>query len=173
MAGWWRLSSGLQMANLYSHVAERTASSLISYKDTNPTYKVPASWPNHPKGPLPRTSTLRARAQRMNWRRGHKTQFITVQIHLSIYSLSIYLSVYLSTWLSIYLPVYLSIYLPIYLSTIHLSIYYQTDWRQEEKGMTEDEMVGWHHWLDGHEFEARSGSWWWTGRPGVLLAMVL
>ena len=26
------------------------------------------------------------------------------------------------------------------------------DWRQEEKGMTEDEMVGWHHWLDGHEF---------------------
>ena len=28
-----------------------------------------------------------------------------------------------------------------------------TDWRQEEKGMTEDEMVGWHHWLDGHEFE--------------------
>ena len=31
------------------------------------------------------------------------------------------------------------------------------DWRWE-KGMTEDEMVGWHHWLDGHEFE-------WT--PGV------
>ena len=27
------------------------------------------------------------------------------------------------------------------------------DWRQEKKGMTEDEMVGWHHWLDGHEFE--------------------
>ena len=26
------------------------------------------------------------------------------------------------------------------------------DWRQEEKGMTEDEMVGWHHWLNGHEF---------------------
>ena len=26
------------------------------------------------------------------------------------------------------------------------------DWRQEEKGMTEDEMVGWHHWLYGHEF---------------------
>ena len=24
---------------------------------------------------------------------------------------------------------------------------------QEEKGMTEDEMVGWHHWLNGHEFE--------------------
>ena len=27
------------------------------------------------------------------------------------------------------------------------------DWRQDEKGTTEDEMVGWHHRLDGHEFE--------------------
>ena len=27
------------------------------------------------------------------------------------------------------------------------------DWGQEDKGMTEDEMAGWHHWLDGHEFE--------------------
>ena len=27
------------------------------------------------------------------------------------------------------------------------------DWRQEEKGTTEDEMAGWHHRLDGHEFE--------------------
>ena len=27
------------------------------------------------------------------------------------------------------------------------------DWVQEKKRMTEDEMVGWHHWLDGHEFE--------------------
>ena len=27
------------------------------------------------------------------------------------------------------------------------------DWRQKEKGMTEDEIVGWHHRLDGHEFE--------------------
>ena len=26
-------------------------------------------------------------------------------------------------------------------------------WRQEEKGMMEDKMVGWHHWLNGHEFE--------------------
>ena len=26
-------------------------------------------------------------------------------------------------------------------------------WRREEKGMTEDEMLGWHHWLNGHEFE--------------------
>ena len=31
------------------------------------------------------------------------------------------------------------------------------DWRWEEKGTTEDEMVGWHHWLDGHEFEQASG----------------
>ena len=29
----------------------------------------------------------------------------------------------------------------------------EKDWRQEEKGMTEDEMVGWHHRLNGHEFE--------------------
>ena len=27
------------------------------------------------------------------------------------------------------------------------------DWRQKEKGTTENEMVGWHHWLNGHEFE--------------------
>ena len=27
------------------------------------------------------------------------------------------------------------------------------DWRREEKGTTEDEMAGWHHWLDGHGFE--------------------
>ena len=27
------------------------------------------------------------------------------------------------------------------------------DWRQEKKGLTEDEMVGWHYWLDGHGFE--------------------
>ena len=27
------------------------------------------------------------------------------------------------------------------------------DWRQDEKWMIEDEMVGWHHWLSGHEFE--------------------
>ena len=31
------------------------------------------------------------------------------------------------------------------------------DWRQEEKGATEDEMVGWHHWLNGHEFELSPG----------------
>ena len=31
------------------------------------------------------------------------------------------------------------------------------DWRQEEKRTTENEMVGWHHWLDGHEFEQALG----------------
>ena len=31
------------------------------------------------------------------------------------------------------------------------------DWMQEEKGTTEDEMAGWHHWLDGHEFEWSPG----------------
>ena len=36
------------------------------------------------------------------------------------------------------------------------------DWRQEEKGTTEDEMVGWTRvW-------ASSRSWWWTGKPGLL-----
>ena len=40
------------------------------------------------------------------------------------------------------------------------------DWRQE-KGTTEDEMVGWHHQLNAQEFVTSSGSWWWTGKPGV------
>ena len=31
------------------------------------------------------------------------------------------------------------------------------DWRQKEKGMTEDVMDGWHHRLDGHEFEPTPG----------------
>ena len=31
------------------------------------------------------------------------------------------------------------------------------DWRQEEKGSIEDEMVAWHHWLNGHEFEQALG----------------
>ena len=44
------------------------------------------------------------------------------------------------------------------------------DWGQEEKGMTEDEMAGWHHWFDGRVW-VNSGSWWWTGRPGVLRFM--
>ena len=46
------------------------------------------------------------------------------------------------------------------------------DWGQE-KGMTEDEMVGWHHWLNGHGFgwTLGVGVGWWTGRPGVLWFM--
>ena len=31
------------------------------------------------------------------------------------------------------------------------------DWREEEKGMTEKEMFGWHHWLNGYEFEQAQG----------------
>ena len=45
------------------------------------------------------------------------------------------------------------------------------DWGQEEKGTTGDEMVGWNHQLNGHEFGYNSTSWWWTGRPGVLWFM--
>ena len=47
------------------------------------------------------------------------------------------------------------------------------DWGQEEKGTTKNEMAGWHH----HEMTwwtwvwVNSGSWWWTGRPGVLRFM--
>ena len=44
------------------------------------------------------------------------------------------------------------------------------DWRQEEKGITEDEMVGWHHQLNGHVW-ASFGSWWWTGKPDMLQSM--
>ena len=44
------------------------------------------------------------------------------------------------------------------------------DWGQEEKGMTEDAMAGWHHQLDGHEW-VNSGSRWWTGRSGMLQSM--
>ena len=45
------------------------------------------------------------------------------------------------------------------------------DWRWEEKGMTEDEMVGWHHQLKWTWVWVNSGSWWRTGRPGVLRFM--
>ena len=41
------------------------------------------------------------------------------------------------------------------------------DWRQEEKGTTEDEMVGWHHQLNG----AKCGRQWRTGKPGMLQSM--
>ena len=42
------------------------------------------------------------------------------------------------------------------------------DWRQDEKGTTEDKMVGWYHWLDGNEFEQAPGAGDGTGKPGVL-----
>ena len=47
------------------------------------------------------------------------------------------------------------------------------DWRQKEKETAEDEMVGWHHWLNGREFEYTLGVGppWWAGRPGVLQSM--
>ena len=38
-------------------------------------------------------------------------------------------------------------------------------WGQEKKGMTEDKMVGWHHWLNGHEFEQTPGD---SKGPGNL-----
>ena len=40
------------------------------------------------------------------------------------------------------------------------------DWGQEVKGVTEIEMVGWHHWLNGHEFEQTQGDS--EGRGSVL-----
>ena len=39
--------------------------------------------------------------------------------------------------------------------------------------MTEDEMVGWQHQLNGHEFEYAPGSWGWTVKPSVLQSMGL
>ena len=42
------------------------------------------------------------------------------------------------------------------------------DWGQEEKWVTEDEMAGWHNWLNGHEFWANSGRLWRTGKPALL-----
>ena len=49
----------------------------------------------------------------------------------------------------------------------------EEDWSQEEKGTTEDEMIGWHHWLLWTWVWVSSGSWWWTGKPGVLQSMGL
>ena len=43
------------------------------------------------------------------------------------------------------------------------------DWRQEEKGMTEDEMVGWYHQLSEHEFEQTPGDR--ERQPGVWQSM--
>ena len=46
------------------------------------------------------------------------------------------------------------------------------EWRRE-KGTTEDEMVGWQHWLQWTWVWVNSGSWWWTGRPGMLQSVGL
>ena len=42
------------------------------------------------------------------------------------------------------------------------------DWGQEEKGTSEDEIIGWHQQLNGHEFEQAPGVSGWTGKPGML-----
>ena len=52
----------------------------------------------------------------------------------------------------------------------------ERDWGQEEKGTTEYEMAGWNRvWVSGLTHWTwvwvNSGSWWWTGRPGVLRFM--
>ena len=47
------------------------------------------------------------------------------------------------------------------------------DWRQEEKGTTEDEMVGWHHWVNRHEFEQTSLQEWRPEKPGMLQSLGL
>ena len=43
--------------------------------------------------------------------------------------------------------------LKLQLTTVYFSTDAGKDWGQEEKGATEDEMVGWHRWFNGHEFE--------------------
>ena len=47
------------------------------------------------------------------------------------------------------------------------------DWRQEEKGMTKDEIVGWHHPTQWTWVWVSSGRWWRIGKPGVLQSMGL
>ena len=55
------------------------------------------------------------------------------------------------------------------------------DWRQEEKGTTDEKMVGLHHQLSkvmSHhglygDGLSNSGSWWWTGKPGILQSLWL
>ena len=42
-------------------------------------------------------------------------------------------------------------------NTLEKSLMLGKDWGQKEKGMTEDEMTGWHHWLKWHEFEQTPG----------------
>ena len=48
----------------------------------------------------------------------------------------------------------------------------EKDWGQEEKETTEDEMVGWHHWLNGHEFEQNLGNGEGQGSPAYCCPWV-
>ena len=45
------------------------------------------------------------------------------------------------------------------------------DWRREEKGTIEVKIIGWNHWLDGHQFEQTLGDGEGQGSPGVLNSM--
>ena len=47
------------------------------------------------------------------------------------------------------------------------------DQKREKKRTTEDEMVGWHHQLNGHEFEQTPGHRGRAGKPGMLRSMEL
>ena len=44
-----------------------------------------------------------------------------------------------------------------------------TDWRQEEKGVTKDEIGGWHHWLDRRDFEQTPERRWRKGKPWLAI----
>ena len=46
------------------------------------------------------------------------------------------------------------------------------DWEPEVKRATKNELVGWHQWINGHEFEHNCGREWRTGKPGVLLQSI-
>ena len=59
----------------------------------------------------------------------------------------------------------LNIYIVYIQSLIYKYICAWKDWRQEGKRMTEDEMVGWYHWLKGHELEQVQGD---GEREGIL-----
>ena len=52
----------------------------------------------------------------------------------------------------------LHVIIPKSIDLVHTALFfnlqiYGKDWSQDEKGMIEDEVVRWHHWLNGHEFE--------------------
>ena len=52
------------------------------------------------------------------------------------------------------------------LKSLLVKVKEEKNWRQDEKGMTEDEMAGWHHQLNGHEFEQTPGD---CEGPGSLV----